>query len=130
VKNILVFSEICTIELSELTAMAVGAAGAAVAMLVVVIAAGADAKFETAKLKGPPGAPVVIFCNVTVAGIAVLVMLQAILAAGKTLAAGTVRTKPLKLPKDAGLPVKLAFKSVQVAELALKLDDALSVIWI
>lgn len=57
-----------------------------------------------------------------------MVIVQLICAAGKTLAAGTVRTFAVKLPKLAGLPVKLEFASVQVAEVAVKLALAASVI--
>jgi hypothetical protein len=128
VKNKLEFSDICTSELRELMAIGIGAAGAAVPALDVVMEDGVEAKFETAKLKAPPAAPVVSFCKATVAGIAVLIMLQAICAAGKTLAAGTVKTEPLKLPKVAGFPVKLEFASLQLADVAAKLGLALSVI--
>ena len=57
----------------------------------------------------------------TVAGLAVLVMMQLICAAGSTFTAGTVNTLPTSPPKLAGLPVKLALASVQVADVALKL---------
>ena len=40
---------------------------------------------------------------------------QLILAAGKTLAAGIAINNPVNVPKDAGLPVTAAFKSVQLA---------------
>ena len=112
-------SEIWTVELSVLTLIAVGAAGAGVPATVVLMAAGADARFATAKLNGPPGAPVVVLRMATVAGIAVLVMTQLICAAGKTLAAGTVSTLPVRLPKLAGLPVKLALASVHDAEVCV-----------
>jgi hypothetical protein len=128
VKNGLLLSETCTIELSVLTAIAGGAVGAAEPIIVVVIAAGAEAKFETEKLNGPPSPPVVIFCTATLAGFATLVIVQAICAVGNTLAAGTVKTLPARLPKLAGLPVKLEFPSVHVAEAALKLALAASVI--
>ena len=61
VKNVFAPSEICTVELSVLTLIAVGAVGAGVPAVMVVIAAGAEARFATAKLNAPPGAPVVIF---------------------------------------------------------------------
>ncbi len=64
----------------------------------------------------------------TVAGFAVLVMMQLICAAGRTFAAGTVRMLPARLPKLAGLAVKPALLSVQVAAVALKLVLAASVI--
>ena len=51
-----------------------------------------------------------------------------ICAAGKTLAAGTVKTFPDKLPKLEGLPVKLELTSVQVADVAMKLALTASVI--
>ena len=65
---------------------------------------------------------------VTVAGTAVLVIVQLIWALGKTLAAGTVNTPAARLPKLAGLPVKPEFASVQVADVAVKLELAASVI--
>ena len=51
-----------------------------------------------------------------------------ICAAGSTLAAGTVSTLPARLPKLAGLLVNPEFASVQVADVALKLALAASVI--
>ena len=57
-----------------------------------------------------------------------MVIVQLIRAAGKTLAAGTVRTFAAKLPKLEGLPVKLEFWSVHVAEVGLKLELTASVI--
>ena len=128
VKNELAPSEICTTEFNVLTLLATGATGAGVPAVVVVIAAGAEARFETAKLKAPPGAPVVIFCTATVASLAALVMEQLIWAAGSTLAEGTVNTLPVRLPKLAGLPVKLEFASSQIADAAVKLVLAASVI--
>jgi len=112
-------SVICTVVLNAVTAIAGGEAGAGVETAVVVMAAGADARFVTVKLNGPPGAPVVVFCTATVAGFAVLVNEQLICAAGNILAAGMVSTLPLRLPKLAGLPVAPAFASVQVAEVAV-----------
>lgn len=128
VKNELLFSETCTIEFKALTLMAEGAAGAAEPIVDVVMAAGAEARFETAKLNGPPNPPVVIFWTATVAGFAALVMVQLICAAGKTFTAGTVSTLPTRLPKLAGLPVKLEFASEHVADAGLKLALAASVI--
>lgn len=128
VKNELAPSEICTIEFKVLTLADVGATGAAVPAVEVVIVAGAVARFETAKLNGPPSPPVVIFCTVTVAGLAVLVIVQLICAAGKTFMAGTVNTPLARLPKLAGLPVKLELASVQDAAVAVKLALAASVI--
>ena len=128
VKNELLLSETCTIEFRELTLMAEGAAGAAEPIVEVVMAAGAAARFETAKLNGPPSPPVVIFWTATVAGFAALVIVQLICAAGKTFAAGTVSTLPARLPKLGGFPVKLEFASEQVADAALKLALAASVI--
>lgn len=61
VKNEFVPSEICTIEFKVPTLADVGAAGAADPIVDVVMAAGAEAIFETAKLNGPPSPPVVIF---------------------------------------------------------------------
>jgi hypothetical protein len=128
VKNALLLSETCTMEFKVLTAMAEGAAGAAEPIVDVVMAAGVAARFDTAKLNGPPSPPVVIFCTATVAGFAMLVSVQLICAAGKTFAAGTVKTFPARLPKLAGLPVKLEFASEHVADAALKLALAASVI--
>jgi hypothetical protein len=105
----------------------VGAAGAGVAAAVVLIAAGADARFDTEKLKGPPFTFDVVFRTATVAGFAVLVKLQVICAAGSTFAAGTVNTFPARLPKLPGLPVKLELASLQVADVASKLVLAASV---
>ncbi len=124
----LAFSEICVVELSAVTAKAVGEAGAGVPTTVVVMAAGAALRFATEKLNGPPAAPVVVLRTATVAGIDVLVIKQLMSAAGKTLAAGTVRTLPARLPKLAGFPVNAALASLHVADVALKLAFAASVI--
>jgi hypothetical protein len=105
--------------LSALTLIAVGATGAGVPAVVVLIAAGAEARLTTVKLNGPPGEPVVVFRMATVAGIAVLVMVQVICAAGSTLAAGTVMTVPVSAPKLAGLPVTTALASLHVADVAV-----------
>lgn len=110
--------------------MVVGVFGAAVPTVAVVIEVGAEARLETAKLNGPPSPPVVIFWTATVAGLAALVIVQLICAAGKTFAAGTVMTLPVKLPKLAGLPVKLEFASEQLADDAVKLALIASVICI
>lgn len=128
VKYEFAFSEICVVVLSAVTAKAVGDAGAGVPAVVVVIAAGAAPRFATEKLKGPPGAPVVVLRTATVAAIAVLVITQLIWAAGNTLAAGTVSTPPARLPKLAGFPVKAALASLHVADVGLKLVLAASVI--
>ena len=101
--------------------MAGGAGGAGVAVAVVVIAAGADARFATEKLNGPPLVFDVVLRMATVAGFAVLVNVQMIWAAGRTFAAATVSTFAARLPKLAGLPVKLEFASLHVADVALKL---------
>ena len=85
------------------------------AAAVVVIEAGAAARLFTAKVKGPPKPPVVIFCTATVAAFAALVKVQVIFAAGRTLAAGMVRTRPANVPKLAGFPVMEALASAQVA---------------
>ena len=113
---------------SALTASAVGDAGAGVATVAVVMAAGAALRLATEKVNGPPAAPVVVLRTATVAGFAVLVITQLIWAAGNTLAAGTVRTLAARLPKVAGFPVKTALASLHVAEVALKLAFAPSVI--
>ena len=57
-----------------------------------------------------------------------MVMMQLICAAGKTLVAGTVNTLPARLPKLAGFPVKPELASLQIAEAAVKLALAASVI--
>lgn len=124
----LAFSEICTTLLRFVTALATGAAGAAVPITVVVIAAGAAARLLTEKLNGPPKLPVVIFWMATLAGLAALVKVQVICAAGKTLAAGMVSTPPLNVPKLAGFLVVAALASAQIAEVAVKLAFAASVI--
>ena len=120
-------SEICTTLFRFVTALATGAAGAGVAAAAVVILAGAAAKLFTAKVNGPPKPPVVIFCTATVAGFAALVKVQVILAAGKILAAGIVRTLPLNVPKLAGFAVIAELASVQVADEIVKLAFAASV---
>ena len=71
-------SVIVTAVLKAVTLMAVGAAGVAVLVLVVVIAAGAEARFVAAKVNGPPMAPAVIFCRATVAVFGVLVKVHVI----------------------------------------------------
>ena len=112
---------------SVVTVSAVGAAGAGVPAVVVVIVAGAADKLATEKLNGPPATLVVVFRMETVAGFAVLVMVQVIWAAGKTLAAGTVSTALAKLPKLAGFPVKPELASVHMADVAVKLGVTVSV---
>lgn len=112
---------------SVVTVSTVGAAGAGVPAVAVVMAAGAADKLATEKLNGPPATLVVVFRMATVAGTAVLVMMQVICAAGKTLAADTESTAPAKLPKLAGFPVKPEFASVQVADVAVKLAVTVSV---
>ena len=100
-------------------------------MLAVVIEAGLDARFVAVNANGPPAAPNVIFCTATVATVAVLtalVIVQVILAAAKTLAAGIVSTLPESEPKLAGFPVIAEFASVQLAAEAVKLLAGVSVI--
>lgn len=58
--------------------MVAGDAGVAVLAAVVVIAVGLEAKLVDVKVKGPPIAADVIFCNATVAGLGVLVKVQEI----------------------------------------------------
>jgi hypothetical protein len=70
-------SVIVTAVLKAVTVLAVGTAGVAVLMEVVVIAGGAEARFVDVNVNGPPIAPDVIFCTATVAGFAVLVNVQA-----------------------------------------------------
>ena len=115
VKAELLPSEIWTTLFKLVTALATGTAGAAVAAAIVVIEAGAAARLLTAKVNGPPKLPVVIFCTATLAAFAALVNVQVILAAGKTLAAGMVRTRPLNVPKLGGFPVIAILASAQVA---------------
>lgn len=50
-----------TAVLAVVTAIAVGATGAAVLIAVVVIPAGAEERLVAVKVKGPPNEPVVIF---------------------------------------------------------------------
>jgi hypothetical protein len=88
---------------------------------------GADAKFVGVKVKGPPNAPVVIFCNVRVAGFGALVNVQTIFANSLRLIAGTVIVLPDNVPKLAGLPDVAALVSVQVPAVKLKLILAASV---
>lgn len=71
-------SVIVTVVLKAETLMAVGEAGVAVFVDVVVIAVGAEAKLVAVKVNGPPIALDVIFCTATVAGLAVLVNVQEI----------------------------------------------------
>jgi hypothetical protein len=96
-----------------------------------VMEAGFDARFVAVNVNGPPAAPKVIFCTATVATEAVftaLVIVQVILAAAKTLAAGMVSTLPARDPKLAGFPVMAEFASVHVAAVAVKLEAGVSVI--
>jgi hypothetical protein len=71
-------SVIVTAVLKAVTLIGVGEAGVAVLVTVVVIATGAEARLVAEKLKGPPTALAVILLNATVAGLAVLVKVQAI----------------------------------------------------
>ena len=96
----------------------------------VVMDAGIEARFVTAKANGPPAEPKVIFWTATVAATAVLTVLvrvQAICAAATTLTAGIVSTLPASVPKLAGLPVTAALASVQVAAVAVKFVAGVSV---
>jgi len=127
VKVELTVSVICTAVLRAVTVLATGATGAAVPTVAVVIAAGVVPRFVTAKVKGPPMPPVVIFFTATVAGLAAFVKAQVIWLADKTLAAGMVSMLPVNEPKLAGLPVTLALASLQVADVAVKLPLAVSV---
>ena len=70
-------SVIVTAVLKAVTVMAVGEAGVAVFVADVVIAAGAEVRLVAENVNGPPMAPEVIFCKATVAGLAVLVKMQA-----------------------------------------------------
>lgn len=78
VKFVAGVSVMVTAVLKAVTLMAVGAAGVGVFVTVVVIALGAEAKLVAVKVNGPPMALDVIFCNATVAGLAVLVNVHAI----------------------------------------------------
>lgn len=78
VKFVAGVSVMVTAVLKAVMLMAVGEAGVAVFVDVVVIAVGAEARFVALKVNGPPTAPEVIFCNATVAGLAVLVNVHAI----------------------------------------------------
>ncbi len=60
------------------------------------------------------------FCSRIFGAFPALVNVQEICAAGSTLAAGIVSSKPVKFPKLAGLPVTAALASVQVAPVKLK----------
>lgn len=71
-------SVMVTAVLKAVALIAVGVVGVAVPADVVVIGAGADARLVCVNVNGPPTAPDVIFCNATVAGLAVLVKVQAI----------------------------------------------------
>ena len=77
VKVGLAVSVIVTAAKNADTVLAVGEAGAAVPIVDVEIFAGVVAKLVFVKLKGPPIAPNVIFLTATVAGIGVLVKVQA-----------------------------------------------------
>ena len=77
-KFVAAVSVIVTAVLKAVTLIAVGKAGVAVLVDVVVIAAGADARLVTANVNGPPMAPDVIFCTATVAVFGVFVKVQAI----------------------------------------------------
>lgn len=94
----------------------------------VVIGAGLVARLVTAKLNGPPRPPVVVFCTATVAGLAALVKVQLIWAAGNTLAAEMVSTLPASVPKIVALlPDTAPLISLQVALVGVKLPLAASV---
>ena len=96
-----------------------------------MMAAGVDARFVAANVKGPPAEPRVIFCTATVAAVAVFtvfVMVHLICAAATIFAAGMVSTLPASVPKLAGLPVTAALESVQLAAVAVKFVARVSVI--
>ncbi len=103
-----------------------GAAGVAAPIAVVVILAGALAKFVAVNVNGPPNDAWVIFWSAKVVGLGLLVKVQVIWAAGKTFAAGMASNCPVRVPKLAGLPVTAAFASVQLAPLNVKELFALS----
>ena len=97
------------------TVIAAGAAGVGVLTAAVVMAGCTETRLVAVKLKVPTAKPVVIFWIATVGVITALVNLQVICAAGNTLAAGMVMSRPLSVPKLAGLPVTAELASVQVA---------------
>ena len=107
--------------------MAVGAAGAAVPAVVVVMATGTVARFVAVKVNGPPKAPTVVFWIETVAGFGALVNVQLIWAKAMRFAAGIVSTFEASVPKLAGFSVTAEFASVQVAVDKSKLLLAASV---
>ena len=111
--------------------MGVVGAGAGVPAVMVVMAAGVDARFVEVNVNGPPAEPSVIFWTAIVAATAVLTVLvsvQEICAAATTFAAGMVITLPASVPKLAGLPVTAALASVQITALAVKFVAGVSVI--
>ena len=94
----------------------------------VVIDGSPKVRLVAEKVKGPPAAPVVIFCTATVGPLTALVKVQVISAPAKTLVAGMVNTLPASVPKVPTLPVMTAFASVQLAENAVKAAAGVSVI--
>ena len=66
------------------------------------------------------------FCRLRRGALAVLVRLQVICAAARTLAAGMVTVVPANVPKLAGLPVTAALASVQLADVRVKLGSTVS----
>lgn len=99
----------------------------AVAAAPVVMFAGFAARLVAVNVNGPPKEPVVIFCNVRVAGLGALVKVQTIFAKSFKFVAGTVMTLPAKVPKLAGFPVVPELVSVQAPVDRLKLVLAASV---
>lgn len=113
------------------TEIELGAAGAAVPAVMVVMLAGAPAKLVAEKLNGPPATTVVIFCMATkgMAGFTMLVNVQVIWALARILVAGIVRTVPASVPNvPTGLPDAAALPSEQLAEVIEKFVATVSVI--
>lgn len=100
------------------TSVPVGAAGVGVAMALVVILAGAAARFVCVNVKGPLKPPSVVFCTRSKA--APLVNVQVMSEPALTLIAGMVSTLLASVPKLAGLPVAPALASTHVAEMMPK----------
>lgn len=113
------------------TEIELGAAGAAVPAVMVVMLAGAPAKLVAEKLNGPPATTVVIFCMATkgMAGFTMLVNVQVIWALARILVAGIVRTVPASVPNvPTGLPDAAALPSEQLADVIEKFVATVSVI--
>jgi hypothetical protein len=102
--------------------------GSAVDGDIVEIDGGVERRFVEVKVNAPPAAPKVIFCTATVGAFTLLVSVHVICAAARMLAAGMVTTFPASVPNVAGLPVTVAFASVQLTDEATKPAAGVSVI--